>query len=253
MSDPYKVLGVSPTATDEEIKKAYRQLSRKYHPDANINNPNKAEAEEKFKDVQQAYDQIMKEREQGIRSGGSQSSYGGSSGSYGNSGSGSYRQDTDSYGGYGYGPFGGFWGSFNEEGQQRQQTQHHYSNDTEQKLRAATNYINSRYYQEALNVLNDMEDRPAQWYYLSALANNGMGNNVNALNLAKQALSMEPDNMEYENLVQRLEGGGQWYQQQESQYGRPHTMNLNNLCCYCCLLNFCCGGGSRCCYMGGPM
>ena len=48
MADPYKILGVSRDASDEEIKKAYRALSRKYHPDANINNPNKAEAEEKF-------------------------------------------------------------------------------------------------------------------------------------------------------------------------------------------------------------
>ena len=61
MSNPYEVLGVSPSATDEEIKKAYRSLSRRYHPDANVNNPNKDQAEEKFKQVQQAYDQIMKE------------------------------------------------------------------------------------------------------------------------------------------------------------------------------------------------
>ena len=61
MMDPYQVLGVSRSASDEEIKKAYRSLSRKYHPDANVNNPNKAQAEEKFKEVQQAYDQIMKE------------------------------------------------------------------------------------------------------------------------------------------------------------------------------------------------
>ena len=65
MTDPYQVLGISRSASDEEIKKAYRTLSRKYHPDANVNNPNKEQAEERFKQVQQAYDQIMKERQQG--------------------------------------------------------------------------------------------------------------------------------------------------------------------------------------------
>ena len=65
MTDPYSVLGVSRDASDDEIKKAYRNLSRKYHPDANINNPNKDQAEAKFKEVQQAYQQIMKEREYG--------------------------------------------------------------------------------------------------------------------------------------------------------------------------------------------
>ena len=68
MTDPYSVLGVSRDASDEEIKKAYRTLSRKYHPDANINNPNKDKAEEMFKTVQQAYNQIMKEIEGGYTS-----------------------------------------------------------------------------------------------------------------------------------------------------------------------------------------
>ena len=49
MRDPYSVLGLERGASDDEIKKAYRTLSRKYHPDANINNPNKAQAEERFK------------------------------------------------------------------------------------------------------------------------------------------------------------------------------------------------------------
>ena len=63
MQDPYSILGVSRDASDEDIKKAYRKLSRIYHPDANINNPNKDQAEAKFKEIQQAYQQIMKEKE----------------------------------------------------------------------------------------------------------------------------------------------------------------------------------------------
>ena len=54
MRDPYEVLGVPRGASDEDIKKAYRKLSRKYHPDANVNNPYKAQAEERFKEIQQA-------------------------------------------------------------------------------------------------------------------------------------------------------------------------------------------------------
>ena len=53
MIDPYSILGISRDASDEEVKKAYRKMSRKYHPDANIDNPNKEQAEEKFKQVQQ--------------------------------------------------------------------------------------------------------------------------------------------------------------------------------------------------------
>ena len=61
--DPYRVLGVSYNATEDEIKKAYRQLSRKYHPDANVGNPNQQQFEEKFKEVQQAYNMIMDQRQ----------------------------------------------------------------------------------------------------------------------------------------------------------------------------------------------
>ena len=75
--NPYDVLGVSPNASDDEIKKAYRELSRKYHPDANANNPLADLAEEKFKEIQEAYDTIMKERQNG---GGYQYGYGSSGG-----------------------------------------------------------------------------------------------------------------------------------------------------------------------------
>ena len=82
MSDPYKVLGITREATDDEVKKAYRSMSKKYHPDANINNPNKEKAEEMFKLVQEAYQQIIYERQHPYASQGASGS-----GSYGTGGS----------------------------------------------------------------------------------------------------------------------------------------------------------------------
>ncbi len=63
MNDPYSVLGVSPNASDEEVKKAYRQLARKYHPDNYQDNPLADLAEEKMKAINEAYDTICKQRE----------------------------------------------------------------------------------------------------------------------------------------------------------------------------------------------
>lgn len=65
MTDPYKVLGVSPSASDDEIKKAYRELAKKYHPDNYVNNPLKDLASEKMKEINEAYDQIVSERQKG--------------------------------------------------------------------------------------------------------------------------------------------------------------------------------------------
>ena len=78
MNDPYSVLGVSPSASDEELKKAYRELVRKYHPDNYHNNPLSDLAQEKMKEINEAYDQVTKNRT-GSGSGHS-GSYGGSSG-----------------------------------------------------------------------------------------------------------------------------------------------------------------------------
>lgn len=74
MTDPYKVLGVSYNATDDEIKKAYRELARKYHPDNFANNPAASEmAQEKMKEINEAYDTIQKQR---VNGGGSYNSQG---------------------------------------------------------------------------------------------------------------------------------------------------------------------------------
>ncbi len=76
MNDPYAVLGVSPSASDEEIKRAYRDLVKKYHPDNYANNPLADLAEAKMKEVNEAYDAIVKARTQGgYQAGGA--SYGG--------------------------------------------------------------------------------------------------------------------------------------------------------------------------------
>ena len=234
MKNPYEILGVPENASEDEIKKAYRRLSRKYHPDANINNPNKAEAEEKFKEIQQAYQQIMQQKEQG-------SSYGGG---YGSSSYGTGSAGTGSYGNYGgYGGFGGF-GGFGTQGQNT------YQGEEAVRRQAAANYINSRHYKEAMNVLSSLQQRNGQWYYLSAMANMGLGNNVNALNDARSAVNMEPDNMQYRMLLQRLEGGGTWYQEQQNPFGGMPS-DGSDYCMKLCLANLacnlCCPGGMFCC------
>ena len=214
MRNPYQILGVSESADMDEIKKAYRKLSRIYHPDANVNNPNKDQAEAKFKEIQAAYQQIVNERERGTNS-----SY---SGSYGQ---GTYQQ----------GPFGGFGGYT----QQRQESQE------STRIQAAGNYIRNGYYKEALNVLESMTstERNAKWYYYSAMANQGIGNNITATEHAQKAVQLEPSNYQYQAFLQRLQSGESWYTERGTMYGRP-VMGVGNCCmeylmlqCFC---NLCC-------------
>lgn len=212
MRSPYDILGVPASASDDEIKKAYRNLSRKYHPDANVNNPDKDRAEERFKEVQQAYQSIMDERE-------------GKTGGYGNAG-------------YGYGGFGGFGG--------RQQGSSYTEDKSSSYLNAAMNYVRGRDYASALRVLSEIDDRTGRWYYISAIANQGAGNQATALEHIQIAMCMEPGNMEYQQFYHVMQNGGTWYQSRGAGYGMPE-MDGSDFCLKLCLANLVC---NMCCTPG---
>ena len=212
MDDPYKILGVSPDATDAEIKQAYRKLAKQYHPDLN---PGDAYAAKKMQEVNAAYEQI-KNPDKGP------SGYGSSQPGYG------------SAQGYGYDPFGGAWQRAWEQ-QARQQQGDPYQRSAEQ-------YIRYRRYQEALNTLQSSPQRDARWYYLSALANDGLGNQVTALEHIRKAVSMEPDNYTYLQTLEDIENGGAADRRQAGNF-QTFSMGsspLSGLCLCLFLRLFCC-------------
>lgn len=216
MKDPYQVLGVSPDASDEEIKKAYRTLAMKYHPDRN---PGDQEAARKMQEVNAAYDQI-KNPDSARRSTG------------------------NSYGGYGYDPFGGYaWEhQRGRSGRQWQQTA------GDQYQAAAEQYIRFGRYHEALNALQSAQTRTARWYYLSALANDGLGNQVTALEHIRRAISMEPDNPEYLRTLDLIQNGGAAYRRRAESFGGYRVGgNLWSWCLCLCAQMFCCRGRFFCC------
>ena len=226
--DPYQVLGISPGATEEEIKKAYRKLSRKYHPDANINNPNKAQAEERFKEVQEAYDLIMDEREHGGSRQYQNGAYGGQQ-AYGNGYTG--RQT-----------YGSAYG--NRQSEQTRQ-------EDSPQMRAVINFLNLGQYRQAKATLDSMPaaERSARWHYLRALANRGVGNMLDAKEDARMAASMEPGNQRYAELYAELNLGGSWYGQQGASYGSPVRSTLNcclSAICLESLMGVCCCGRNGC-------
>ena len=214
IEDPYKVLGLEPNASDEEIKKAYRRLAKKYHPDLN---PGDAEAARKMKEVNAAYEQIKNPEKFRQSQPGGQSGYGG------------YTQ---------YDPFG--WGGYT----QTQEPQ------GDQYQRAAEQYIRFGQYQQAINALSNSSERNAHWYYLSARAHYGMGNQVTALEHMRRAVSMDPGNQLYLQMLSRMENGGSDYRRQAGNFG-GFNMHLDpcSSMCLCYLVNiFCCGGrGWFCC------
>ena len=242
MTDPYSILGIQPGADEETLKKAYRQKCKEFHPDLHPNDPS---AEEKFKEVQAAYSEIMR-----MRSGGASQQNAG----YGRTGSGSGY--SGSYGGQNAGdPFGGAgfgWGPFGFGFYSTGSSRQTYSSGRESpELQAAANYIRSGYYEEALNTLNGIStgNRTAQWHYYCALAHQGLGNNFRAQDEARTAVSMEPGNYTYQNLLDRLQTPGRAYTQRQSAQSQPSGAP-GNFCLsfwiymlFCNFLSMCCCGG----------
>lgn len=223
ISDPYKVLGVSPNASDEEITKAYRKLAKKYHPDLNQGNE---EAAKKMSEINAAYEQIKSGNTSQSSSGGDysgQSTYGG--------GNRNYSEYNDPFG-FGFNPFEGF-DPFGFSGNSQQQRRNYSEFDP------VKNYLRAGYYKEALNVLANITDRGAEWYYYSAMANSGAGNKITALEHAKTAVQMEPNNLEYQHLLNQIQNGGRMYQQQSQGFGMP-IVNMNKICLGICVARMCC-------------
>ena len=138
-------------------------------------------------------------------------------------------------------------GATNQYNQYSNNQNNSYSNNNEgtNLYQVASHFIQVGMYQEALRVLSEIQDRTAEWYYLSSIANYYTGNRITALNYAKIAVQMEPNNFRYQELLQQLQGTGNMYREQSRAYGGRAIDNMQNICFWWCLAdticNCCCG------------
>ncbi len=217
VSDPYRVLGLSPGASDEEVKAAYRKLAKKYHPDLN---PGNQRAADRMNEINAAYEQIKNPQQQE---------------SYGQSYSSTAYSDPwgSSYGGS-YGSAGAYqsWESAERN-----------------ELKAARNFIRARQFAQAVNALSGVpvSERDGEWYYLHAIANYNLGNRVAAMDSARRACAAAPGNERYRQLLLQIQQGAQAYDAAGEGFGfRRVNLGGNNLCMSLCVANLvcnlCCGG-----------
>ena len=160
MNDPYKVLNVPSTATDEEIKHAYRELARKYHPDNYHDNPLADLAQEKMKEINEAYEQIQRRRKA-------------ASGTH-----------TQSYGSGYSGGYGGYQSSYAQSGS---------GDPAMQQVRAA---ISRGDITLAERLLNAAADHGAEWHFLMGIVCSRRGWMDDARHYLETDCSMDPDNPE---------------------------------------------------------
>lgn len=213
MNDPYQVLGVAPNASDEEVKKAYRELARKYHPDNYHDNPLADLAQEKMKEINAAYEEINKERSgRGTPNSSASSTYG-----YGGSAYGSYQQQQQRYSG---------------------------SSSVLQQVRIA---ISSGDLSRAEALLANYSDHNAEWNFLRGAICYRRGWMDEAKRYYQTACQMEPGNMEYRQALNYMENGARdAYRPNGGGFG-------TDICCgnpclnMCCAYTLCSGGGIWCC------
>ena len=218
--DPYKILGVTPGTSEEEVTKAYRRLAKKYHPDLNPS----PDAAKKMSEINAAYEQIKSGNVYTQGPGGARYTSGNP-----NAGN-PYGTPFENGWPFGSGPFTGTWTTGGQSAQY-QREQGAYA-----EIRSC---IEAGQFDDALRRLSLITERPARWYYYGALANYGSGNKVTALNHAKIAVQMEPNNLEYRRLLEQIQSGGRVYSQRSRSYGSP-LGGMGTLCCGLCFANFCC-------------
>ena len=204
MNDPYSVLGISPDASDDEVKKAYRTLARKYHPDNYQDNPLADLAEAKMKEINEAYEAITK-----MRAGGGTSQYG------------SAYQTRQSGGG----------SSYNGYQQQRGGTSPLYA-----QVRSA---INANDIQRAESLLASTQSYDAEYYFLSGSIAYRKGWLDEALSNYQRAVSMDPSNVEYRQAYNMMQQGGQSYRSA----GYSNGVDAMDCCTALMCMNCLCGGG----------
>ncbi len=268
MNDPFSVLGIPSSSTEEEIKSAYRKLAKKYHPDLN---PGDKSAEEKMRQINEAYTKALQYKKTGSfdSPGSGDSSYGRSSYGYygGNPFDGYYNRSSSgqSYGQYqndsGYGenrqyrsanPFESFgfgFDPFSAFGFGQQQTTFKQRAYAHPDLQSAAEYILAKRFTDAIQLLNRVSVHNADWHALYARADYALGNRVSALDHARSAVQMSPQDQEYRQLLSVIESRREEYRQTQSSRSDFQSVICANPFLTCCaaniLLNCCLGGCGR--------
>ena len=205
MNDPYQILGVPETASDEEVKRAYRELARKYHPDNYHDNPLADLAQEKMKEINAAYEQINK-----MRSGGKPA--------------GSGYSGAGSYSGY----------------QQQYSTQSSTGSSVLQQVRIA---IQTGNISRAEALLANYSDHNAEWNFLRGAVCYRRGWMDDAKRYYQTACQMDPGNAEYRQALEFMERGTESAYRPGGQPFGTEVCGGNLCLPLCCLWSLCNGGG----------